>query len=105
VLAQVDALDSLTRAREKRVAQRARLAAQRDDGAVVIGVGMNVEQLGATGGERVCDLGDRDDVPPLRDVGDGEEHGVQRTKLPASSTRVPPTVSDASTTTTSRCTG
>src|SRR3954468_1040662 len=105
VRSEVDALDRLARAREERMTQRARLAAQRDDAAVVIGVGVDVEQPRAAGGEGVRDLRDGYGVPPLRHVGDGKEHLRQSTYVPASRTCVAPIVSEASVTTTSRCTG
>ena len=84
--------------------ERAGLAGQREHGAVVVGVRVDVEQAGAAGGEGVADGVEHRGVAALGDVGDGEEH-AQSTKRPASSTVVPPTVSVASSTTTSRWIG
>ena len=72
---QVDPLDRLARAFQQRQVQRARLAREREHGAVVVGVGVDVEQPRAAGDERGADRVERRDVAALGDVGDGEQQG------------------------------
>ena len=73
VAAQVDAGDRLTRAREQRGREHPRLPGERVDGAVVVGIGMDVEQPDAGALEGAADGVDRRGVTPLGDVGDGEQ--------------------------------
>ena len=58
----------------QRLVQRARLAGEREDGAVVVGVGVAVEHARAAGGEGGADGVEHRGVAALGDVGDGEQH-------------------------------
>ena len=73
VAGEVDAGDRLARAREDGLRERARLAREREDRAVVVGVLVAVEQAGAAGLERGADRLQRREVSALGDVRDGEE--------------------------------
>ena len=79
VLVEVDARDSLARPGQQGGAQPARFAGQREDRAVVVGVGVDAEEGDAAGaGEGGGEGVDRRGVRPLGDVGDREEHGPSR---------------------------
>ena len=77
---EVDPLDRGQRAVAHRRRQQARLAGDREDGPVVIGIGMDVEQPRI---ERRPDRLDRGGVAALRDVRNREErsHGGDRTDV------------------------
>ena len=78
VAGEVDALDRLARAARQRLVQRPRLGGEREDGAVVVGVLVAVEDARAAGGEGLADGVEDRGVAALGDVGDGEQH-AQRT--------------------------
>ena len=60
--------------RGERLVQRPRLGGEREDGAVVVGVGVAVEHARAAGGEGGADGVEDRGVAALGDVGDGEQH-------------------------------
>ena len=74
VAREVDALDRFAGAARQRLVERPGLGREGEDGAVVIGVLVAVEDAGAAGGEGVADGVEGDGVAALGDVGDGEEH-------------------------------
>jgi len=73
VAAEVDALDGFAGAVRQRLVEGPGLGREGEDGAVVIGVLVAVEDPGAAGGEGVADDVEGDGVAALGDVGDGEE--------------------------------
>src|SRR6185312_15536844 len=116
VAAQVDPLDRDARGGEQRGREGPGPAhpREREDAAVVVGIAVGCEQADvarAGARQRAPERVDRLLVAPLGEVGDREQHapaargGGHSTQRPASSTRVPPTSSVGSTTTTSRWTG
>ena len=74
VTAEVDALDRFAGAVRQRLVEGPWLGREREDGAVVVGVLVAVEDAGAAGGEGVADGVEDGGVAALGDVGDGEEH-------------------------------
>ena len=79
VPAQVDELDRARRARDERLDQLSVVAREREDRAVVVRVGVDVEERRSRR-ERPPDLGDRRAVAPLGHV----RHGLQHDPYPTS---------------------
>src|SRR5215207_2054384 len=101
--AEIDPGRGLGGAGRERAMQLAGRAREEEHRAVVVGIGGAVEDVGVRregGADRV----EHRFVAALRDVGDGDQPRHSR-KRPASSTRVPPTSSVASSTRQSRWTG
>lgn len=67
----VDAVHSELEAREQRLRKLPSLAGEREDGAVMVRVSVEVKQPCASGLERLANRFDDADVTALRDVGDG----------------------------------
>ena len=70
----VDALDRHPGSVGERLVQGPRRGGQREDGAVVVGVGVAVEHARAAGGERCADGVEDRAVAALGDVGNGQQH-------------------------------
>ena len=78
VTGEVDARDRFTGAAGQRLVHGPWLGGEREDGAVVVGVLVAVEDAGAAGGEGLADGVEDRGVAALGHVGDGEQH-AQRT--------------------------
>ena len=103
--AHVDRRDRLLGAAGQRVEQGARRAGKGEDSAVVVGVGVAVEQ-GRPAREGLLQLGDAAGVAPLGNVGDGEQRHTTQTKSSPARTSGSPSISTVgSSTTQSRWTG
>jgi hypothetical protein len=76
VHAHVDMLDHLARAGDQRVGYVLRITHEREDAAVVVGVGMHVEQRAAVRAKRPPEGGDACLVASFADVGHRLEHDV-----------------------------
>src|SRR5882757_1792214 len=103
----VDRLERLLGAGHERLGQSARLARQGEDRAAVVGVSVDVEDLGAPP-ERRAELVEDGLVAGRRDVGDGEQdrhRGAQISSSPPPRIASPSISTVGSLTTTSRWTG
>ena len=81
--AEVDPRHRGARALDERIGQDARRRGERVDRAMVVAVGVRVEQPRPAAQVRGADGGDRCEVTTLGDVGDGEQHEWARTLSPA----------------------
>ena len=79
VPAQIDELGGAGDTRQKRVDERVRLTDEREHRAMVIGIGVDVEERDVLG-KRLADRGHHGRIPPLGDVGHGLEHDPYPTK-------------------------
>jgi hypothetical protein len=86
VHAHVDPLDRFASRGEERIRELLRLADEREDGAIVIGVRVDVQQACPGAAERVCNGVDGLPSPPLADVRDRLEQSG-RIIRPAAATR------------------
>lgn len=86
---EIDPSPRLVDARDQPVLDRALVSDERDHGAVVIGVEVNVEHSPASGSERRCDRVHRGAIPTLGEVRDGFEQRHRPTLRPMSRSTAP----------------